>query len=38
MAAKHRGAVLVTQDKALAESAHDQVEVLSVDEFERKLR
>jgi len=37
MVAKHRGAVLVTQDKTLAESAHDHVEVLSVEDLERKL-
>lgn len=37
MVAKNRGAALVTQDRALAESAHDQVEVLSVEDFERKL-
>lgn len=38
MLAKHRGAVLVTQDRALAKTAHDQVEVLSVNDLERKLR
>ncbi len=37
MVAKHQGAALVTQDRALAESAHDQVEVLSVEDLERKL-
>ena len=37
MVAKNRGAVLVTQDRALAESAQDQVGVLSVEDFERKL-
>jgi predicted nucleic acid-binding protein len=37
MVAKCKGAVLVTQDSTLAESARDQVEVLSVKDFERKL-
>jgi predicted nucleic acid-binding protein len=35
--AKHRDAVLVTQDKALAESAHDQVQVFSLEDLEDKL-
>jgi predicted nucleic acid-binding protein len=37
MVAEHQGAVLVTQDRALAESAHDRVEILSVEDLERKL-